>query len=124
METRHQQEIARLRTLVEVRDEELRTLRSSAPDITMLVLAFRLSPIQSRMLSLLLSRQTVSRAAMAIWLYGLRPDPVNDKIVDMHLVRLRRKLPDGAAIETIRDYGWRLSPAARAIMQQQIDRQR
>jgi len=121
METRQQSEIIRLRTLVEIREAELRTLRSASSDVPLLVLAFGLSVMQANMVSLLMSRQAVSREAMATWLYGLQSEPTNARALDKHTARLRRRLPPNAGIETIPHFGWRMSEAAKAVIARHLD---
>ena len=71
-------------------------------------------------LGLLLRRQAVTRAAIMLWLYSDRLDEPDEKICDVFMCRLRKKIAAayGIEIETLRGLGWRLPAPARARLRE------
>lgn len=56
----------------------------------------------------------VRKDALMSALYGLDDDMPDRRALDVHIFHLRRKLPEGERIETVRGEGWRLVEGARA----------
>lgn len=60
----------------------------------------------------------VRKDALMSALYGLDDDLPDRRALDVHIFHLRRKLPEGETIETVRGEGWRLveAPRRRALL--------
>jgi DNA-binding response OmpR family regulator len=64
-----------------------------------------ITPAESQILGMLLRRTIVNRETAMAAIYGARPkDPPYDKIIDVHISRLRRRFP--GVIQTIWGKGW------------------
>lgn len=83
---------------------------------------WRLTRCEAAVFGLLYRRKgTVSRDAVMTVLYGDRPDPPSDKIVNIFIWKLRRKLdPFGIEIATRHGIGWELLPEARKVARSYI----
>lgn len=60
------------------------------------------------------SHSYVRKDALMSALYGLDDDMPDRRALDVHIFHLRRKLPEGERIDTVRGEGWRLVEGARA----------
>lgn len=101
---RMQDEIAELRERVRLLEAAL--VGEWAPPTE-----WHLTRSESQVFRFLMRRERASRQAICTALFALRPDKDQpcDKIVDVHICRLRRKLdPFGVKIETIWGQGFAL----------------
>jgi hypothetical protein len=76
---------------------------------------WQLSPAETTMLGVLVSRELATRAAIMCALYGDRPDPPDERILNVLAFKLRRKLaPYGFTIITRRWHGLAVPAEQRA----------
>ena len=76
---------------------------------------WNLSPRETALLGVLVSRELATRDAMMCGLYGDEPDPPCERIVKVFVCRLRRKLgPRGFTIVTRRGHGLMMPVEQRA----------
>jgi DNA-binding response OmpR family regulator len=77
---------------------------------------WRLTPSEARVFCALLSRPLLTKDALMAALYhNLGRDEADQKIVDVFICKLRKKLkPFGIAIETVWGQGYYLPPATRS----------
>ncbi len=69
---------------------------------------FGLTKKEGTIYQLLKQKGFASKEAIYTVLYGLSDDGPDKKIIDVFICKLRRKLPPGETIETIRSEGWKL----------------
>lgn len=81
-----------------------------ADDVQDISRVLGLSRCQAMMIALLLRRPSVSRGQFMTFLYADRPDPPQEKIIDVYLGRIRKRLTGQITIETLWGVGW-LMPA-------------
>ena len=83
---------------------------------------WRLTRTEMSLFGLLYRRKgCVSRDAAMTVLYGDRATPPSDKIVDIFILKIRRKLgPFGIEIATRHGIGWELLPEARKVARSYI----
>ncbi|KAB7782408.1 helix-turn-helix domain-containing protein [Methylorubrum populi] len=104
--------------LLEERDtlrEQIRQLEEALRPTIILPRAWRLTRRESDFLNVLRAAapNVVHRERMLIALYGTWDDAPEQKITDVYLCKVRRKLMEAQArieIETVWGRGWRLSP--------------
>jgi len=85
----------------------------------------RFSPREAELLGLLVKRDIVSRETAMVVLYGDRNAPPDDKVIDVYLHHLRKKLAlVGMTIEKRSGQGWLLSAADKAIIAAMRDQER
>lgn len=81
-------------------------------------LEWKLSPMQDRILAMLLKAQAVRRERLSVVLYGLEPNPPISNVIASQISHMRRKLrPRGIEIKSIRGVfggGYWLDPEVRA----------
>jgi DNA-binding response OmpR family regulator len=85
-------------------------LHADAPEVLVAGRSVRLSPRERALLEYLLRRrgEVVSRRDLLSAVFGYDFDP-GTNLVDVHMAHLRRKIAGGgAAIETVRGFGYRL----------------
>lgn len=77
-----------------------------------------LTKSEASMFRLLIARKIVSRDAAMLTLYGEQADPPEEKIIDVWIAKLRRKIsPVGISIETAWGQGWSLTKASRLLIE-------
>jgi DNA-binding response OmpR family regulator len=107
---------AELRERCAVLEERVRQLEAKLGQGFSAPPSWKLSPMEERLFGLLLSRQGfVSTEAIYEVLYGGRVDDgPNEKIIATFVMKIRRKLPEGVAIETRWGRGFEIGAEARA----------
>jgi DNA-binding response OmpR family regulator len=107
-----------LREQLEERDETIRQLREAASSgIAIPEWMPHLTATERLMLAIFADGKVHSRENVMDRLYGDRTEAPISKIVDVYIIRLRRKLaPLGIQIETLWGQGWRLTPESIALM--------
>lgn len=68
----------------------------------------RLTKMEGAIIALLRRRSMVARDQLMFALYQDADDSPNPKILDVHICKLRAKLPAGTTIETLHGGAWRL----------------
>ena len=82
---------------------------------------FRTTPAERRILDLLMSRSPNCVRSQAIGRAGALSDNVQeDNLAKAHICNLRRKLPDGVAIETMWGEGFYIDTTSREILEKTI----
>ena len=77
----------------------------------------RLSRMESKFLGLLYRRDIASKEAVMMVLYGHMISPPDDKVLNVFILRMRRKLASrGITIENLWGQGWTLPPGSKAII--------
>jgi DNA-binding response OmpR family regulator len=106
-----QRQNRQLRERVEELEEEKRQrVALLVPEIDWPSWMPHLTPLEDRVLSVLASGRMLSRYKLLNVLYGDRPAPPDDKIIDVVIHHLRRKLVDTPLrIETKWGFGWKLA---------------
>lgn len=75
---------------------------------------WRLSPTEDQVFRVMLRRDVARLPAFMAAIYSDRPDPPEDKIVQVFIFRMRRKLrPFGISIHRVRNVGYALDEATR-----------
>lgn len=79
-------------------------LPDNAPDMP------HLRPVQRDLYRVLCTGKPISREKAWTMLYAARPDcdQPNERVIDVHVCHLRKRLPEGERIDTLHGYGWRL----------------
>lgn len=84
-------------------------------------------PLVRRLLGVLYESNIASRQRIFAELYGMRPEskqPEIERIIDVHLCRLRRRLkPEGIVIRVSRAKGWYLKPEDKEKLRAWLERQ-
>lgn len=81
-------------------------------------IALRLTGKECALLGILMKRDTCTKQQIMSGLYAIGPDEEPEvKIVDVFVCKMRKKLkPFGIEVDTVWGQGYRLTPAAKAIV--------
>ena len=122
---REQEEAEERRRQSDARDEEKEKKRLASEILDNSEPEFRASlgvtPLQREFLKLLVAKagKTVSRDSAMMFLYPDGNYPADDKIIDVMLSHLRKKLPASVTIETIWGGGWKITGDVSSLYEQE-----
>lgn len=111
-------QIEELREEIALLRERLALMNEALSGRCMYLPGVRLSPTERTILNLLAIRPIVGRGQAIDVIYGCRAEPAGEKIMDVFIHRMRKKLkPYGIEIETVWGHGYRLPPESKAALQ-------
>ncbi|MEX0684024.1 MAG: winged helix-turn-helix domain-containing protein [Dehalococcoidia bacterium] len=108
-----------LREQLEERDETIRQLQERANDKKPTLPSWipHLTGTERQLLLALSDGRLRSKASIMNELYGLDPNPPNEKIIDVMIHKVRRKLRNTSIqIETVWGHGHKLTPESVAVL--------
>lgn len=125
MQTEVRRARERIRQLVELNEslrEQIRAQRECFAPLMVFPMEWRLTRNETIVLSTLLARDVASRENLKAVLYPAHVrDEMGDKIIDVYICKLRRKLrPFGIKIYTRWAMGWHLDPRVRDQLKAQL----
>lgn len=87
--------------------EKVAILEDALSGTRLLPLEWGLTGQESRVFGVLVNRELASKEAVMVSLYGDKPDAAMEKIVDVYICKIRKKLkPFGIDIQTVWGRGW------------------
>jgi hypothetical protein len=101
----------RQRDLADLEVEALRQIKDAIATRREFVEGLHLSPTEDDLLRIFTARpgQLITRESIMTLLYLSRPDDApEEKIIDVHISKIRKKLPAAVEIRTLHGQGWRL----------------
>ena len=88
-----------------------------------IALSFGLSPNEAKLFSLLYQKEALTRNAAMIALYGTKSDMPEERILNVYIRYLRKKLAGtGVEIITLWGRGWRLGPGSKAMIKSALEK--
>jgi two-component system, cell cycle response regulator CtrA len=99
--------------------DRIRALEAQIPPPVAVPAAWGLTRMEGRVLEILMRREEVSRDAIMDALYGNNPDPPFEKVIDVYVTKIRRKVaPFGVKVLSKWGFGYFISPEHRGRLRQ------
>jgi hypothetical protein len=93
-----------------------------ANDVIMAIMrTIKATPTQSALLAALLRRPDMTKEALHHCIQRPDREPTDQKIVDVLICNLRKKLPPGVKVDTLWGRGYGMTPTSRATMIEALD---
>lgn len=102
--------------------ERIAVLESELMETRSLPIEWRLTPQECRVFGVLVNRELATKSAIMTALYHDRADEAEEKIVDVFICKMRKKItPFDIEIRTVWGQGYSLDPELRARFRRRAD---